>query len=73
MSRFLIHAREDQLFESGCVKPSGLALARCEHDQHALDVEPPGGEHERVHRRHVQPLRIVDQAQDRTLLRRRRK
>ncbi len=45
-----------------------VVVPRREDDHDPLGVQPPGREHQRLRRRPVQPVRVVDQAQQRTIL-----
>ena len=62
-----VQTLEDDLL-SGRFKPPIVPLPHGEQKEDAFGGEPPGSEHQRVGRRHVEPLRIVDQAHDGSLL-----
>src|SRR5918995_5213546 len=57
-----------ELWESRRVETANLALAGGEEHGDPLRLEPPGDEDERVRGRIVEPLRIVDEAEDRLIL-----
>ena len=52
----------------GRLEHADIALARAEEQRDALGVEPPRHELERIGRAGVEPVRIVDEAQDGALL-----
>ncbi len=70
--RLILEAPEAQLGQAGRVEPAHVALPRGEHNGNPIGTEPARGEHERVRGGAIEPLRVVDQAQHRLLLRRRR-
>ncbi len=55
--------------QTGRPEAARLLLPGREHHGQALRLDPAGGEHQRLGRRVVQPVRVVDDAQDRLLLR----
>ena len=61
-------AGEAQLAQSGRLEAPQLAVARGEEQRDPLSLEAPRGEGERIGRRPVQPLGIVDQAHQRDVL-----
>ena len=62
---------EDDLLP-GRFETSTVVISHGEQEDDAFGGEPPRGEHQRVRRWHVEPLGIVDQAHDGSLLGRRR-
>ena len=65
-------AAERQLLDPGRLELPRLAHARCEHDRDPLVLEASRREHERLRRALVEPMRVVDEAKERRVLRRRR-
>ena len=59
-------AREPQLGQAGRWERP-LAVARAEQHDNTLGVEASGGEDERVRRHPVEPLRVVDEAEQRAV------
>ena len=47
---------------------AGRVLARRGHDEHAVGDEPPHHEQQRAQRRHVGPVRVVEEQHDRVLV-----
>jgi hypothetical protein len=66
--RLRVEALEAQLGQAGGREVAGVAVAGGEQAHHPLGLQPPGGEGQRLRRRAVQPLGLVDQAQQRPLL-----
>ena len=58
-----------QLREPGRLEAPNVALASAEEHDDALGFEPPGDEHERICGCVVEPLGIVDEAQERLIFR----
>ena len=69
LCRVRVQAAELELAQPAGLEAPVAALARAEQHHDALGVESPGDEQQRVGRRRVEPLRVVDQAQDRAALR----
>ena len=63
--RCAIEAADVELIQPRCVKAPAFTLARAEKDRHPFGDKPASHERKRMRRRNVQPLGIVDQAQDR--------
>jgi len=63
--RLDVQPLQAQLGQAGGGELAGGAVADREHAHHPLGLQPPGGEPQRVSRRPVQPLGLVDQAQHR--------
>ena len=63
-----VQASQCQLGKPGSVESVNVSLAGAEHDRHALGSQPPGREHDRVRRRSIEPLRVVDQTEHRNFL-----
>jgi hypothetical protein len=61
-------AVQAQLRECSRLEAATFAIARCKQDRDALCLEAPRHEQQRVTRGLVEPLGIVDQAQQRALL-----
>ena len=67
--RLAVQPADHQLLEPSTLKPPLLALSGPKQNHHPLSDQPPRREYQRIHRRHVQPLRVVDQTQHRPRLR----
>ena len=65
--RLLSEPAQAELREPGRLEAPKLTLPGGEQDHDALGLEPPGDEDECVRGRVVEPLRIVDEAQERSL------
>ena len=65
----VVEAVEHELGQAAGVE-AGVAHAVASGEEHddALALQPPRDEQQRVGRRHVEPLRVVDEAQDRPFL-----
>ena len=63
--RCAIEAAHNEVIYPRRLETAPFTLARAEQDRHPLGDEPSSHERERLRRRNVQPLCIVDQAQDR--------
>jgi hypothetical protein len=63
-----VESTQLQFGEPAGLEASKLAFAGGKQHDDALDLEPPGDEDECVRGRVVEPVRIVDEAQDRPLL-----
>jgi hypothetical protein len=50
------------------VEAASLSLAGCEQHDDPLRLQAPGGEHERVGRGVIEPVRVVDEAEKRAAL-----
>ena len=59
---------KSELRQTLCLEPPHFTVARREEQHHALRLEPPCRERERVGRRPIEPLRVVDHADERHLL-----
>jgi len=66
--RLEVQPLQAQLGQAGGGELAGVAVAGREQAHHPLGLQPPGGEPQRLRRRPVQPLGLVDQAQHRPLL-----
>ena len=67
-----IEAGEGQFVEAGGVEATPVAVSRREQNCHPVGTESPCGEDERPRRGHIEPLRVVDEAENRPSLGRRR-
>ena len=68
----LVEPFEPQRVEAEVAGLDALAVAQPEQQHHALGVEPPGGEQQRLARRLVEPLQVVGDRQHGLALGRRR-
>jgi hypothetical protein len=68
-SCLVVQGAEVEVVQPGTVKEAELPLAGSEEHCDALRLEPPGGEDERVGRRLIEPVGVVHQAENGTLLR----
>ena len=64
-----IQTPQRQLRQPGSRKGPRLPVADREHHRHPLGSEPPGDEHQRDGRCVVEPVRVIHQTQQRSLLR----
>ena len=69
LSRRRVEPAQLQLGEPGCLEVANVALASAEKHDDAFRFEPPGDEDERVCGCVIEPLSIVDQAQERLIFR----
>ena len=63
----VIQPSEDQFVEARGIEPTTLAVPDGEQDDDPLGSNAPSREHERVGGGSIQPLGVVDDAQERTL------
>ena len=64
----MIEPRQDQLVEARGVEVTMLAIADGEQDGNSLGNNAASREHQRIRGQGIQPLRVIDHAQQRTLL-----
>ena len=70
--RLCVQALHDELGQARRRKDTARALPGREHHPDRFGREPARAEDQRLRRRHVQELRVVDQAKERTVISRRR-